>query len=407
MSSFFAKLLLFGEYTILNGGSALAIPFPAYKGQWRASAHTDLDGFFDHLLDIEGVLADKVQQAKRECWQFESSIPMGYGLGSSGALTAAAFHSLFAPELSFDVLRKKLSEIESYFHGKSSGLDPMTCLTGMDILVKDNKIQRATGFRMFSQLHIYDSGLARDGKPFIRYFLEKQSSDSTFAKVVAELSNKNQLIIDSFLGSKDEQEIQNIFREISHLQFNHFHHMIPEEVLPVWKKGLEDETYYMKLSGAGGGGCFLVWVKDNPENHTDFQAIETNRSWVNPVKLYRTHYLLCNFENEARLRKFMEEKYDEESDDTPISEFAASQGWTFYDHDFVESYMLRDLRHVLIDHHYPDVDLDRFNAIIKVQDEEFDTTKRLQSAEGEGFSLSYLGHIEWNYLMLGQLAARY
>jgi len=38
--------------------------------------------------------------------------------------------------------------------------------------------------------------------------------------------------------------------------------MIPADIKPLWQKGLEDDSYYFKLSGAGGGGYFLVHTRD-------------------------------------------------------------------------------------------------------------------------------------------------
>ena len=53
--------------------------------------------------------------------------------------------------------------------------------------------------------------------------------------------------------------LKSIMAQISQLQFNFFQHMIPDSVRENWKAALESERYYMKLSGAGGGGCFLVY----------------------------------------------------------------------------------------------------------------------------------------------------
>ena len=47
---------------------------------------------------------------------------------------------------------------------------------------------------------------------------------------------------------------------------------------------------------------------------------------------------LGEFDSQARFTSFMEESYSDDDDDAPISQFAASQGETFYDHDWLESY---------------------------------------------------------------------
>jgi len=51
-------------------------------------------------------------------------------------------------------------------------------------------------------------------------------------------------------------------------------------------------------------------------------------------KTYLLDVWVGDFESEARLNAYFDEKYDE--DDAPISEFAADMGVSFYDHDFLE-----------------------------------------------------------------------
>ena len=49
VQKYFAKLLLIGEYTIIQGGDALAMPFRRYFGNWiwdmDHPAEMKLDGF--------------------------------------------------------------------------------------------------------------------------------------------------------------------------------------------------------------------------------------------------------------------------------------------------------------------------------------------------------------------------
>ncbi len=97
--SFPAKVLLFGEYTVLNGGTAFAIPFSRFSGSWK----TDIAGagpmaFLRYLLELDNVISPKVLKAIEENWVFESNIPIGYGVGSSGALTAASFDAFMDKE---------------------------------------------------------------------------------------------------------------------------------------------------------------------------------------------------------------------------------------------------------------------------------------------------------------------
>ena len=259
--TFPAKLLLFGEYTIINGGSALAIPYDKYQGQWAKGVESSkLKDFFKHLKELEGCLTDKVAVAEENNWYFESNIPLGYGLGSSGALSAAAYAAFFREEeLSLSTLKNRLSEIESFFHGKSSGLDPLVCYTGMAVHINDGQINLLDPPILPTQLTLYDSGMSRNGKPLIKYYLDRLKVDEAFDEVVVALGNFNDRIISELLEGED---ITQSFKEISRLQFRHFEHMIPESVYKHWQKGLETESYYMKLAGAGGGGSFLVWDQE-------------------------------------------------------------------------------------------------------------------------------------------------
>ena len=80
---------------------------------------------------------------------FDSSIPQGYGVGSSGALVAAIYDEYASDKITVleNLTRDKLlqlktifSEMESFFHGKSSGLDPLNSYLSIPILInsKDN-----------------------------------------------------------------------------------------------------------------------------------------------------------------------------------------------------------------------------------------------------------------------------
>lgn len=259
---FSAKVLLFGEYTIINGGSALAIPFNKYSGNWCLSENPSrLGDFFKFLSSIKGVSESKIEQAQIENWIFDSSIPLGYGLGSSGALTAAAYSAFFHEgHLGYEALQEKLAKIESYFHGKSSGLDPLASFLNKPIHVKKNKVEVLDTLLLPKQLVLYDSKKARVSKPLIQHYKMMLDADPRFKKQVTALSKFNDRIIDELISGVD---LTKTFKELSLLQYEAFDKMIPASVKQIWKKGLEDDSYYFKLSGAGGGGFFLVLAADD------------------------------------------------------------------------------------------------------------------------------------------------
>lgn len=265
-----AKLLLFGEYAIIQGSDALAIPFDNYGGRWaRLEPSIALVPFFEYLKTLPGALIPQLDVAIRAGWTFVSSIPLGYGLGSSGALSAAAYQKFFtkpnSQELDLLTLKNILGQIESYFHGKSSGLDPLTSYTRKAIHIKDGLTQLAPPLALPSSLRLYNSQLTREGRPLIAHYLQLMDQDQSFIKANHKLKDLNKYIIDCILK---EEDITALFKEISLLQFQFFKRMIPESIASVWQKGLAEESYYMKLSGAGGGGFFLMQdIESSLEDH--------------------------------------------------------------------------------------------------------------------------------------------
>ena len=141
---FYSKILLFGEYGIIEDSKGLSIPYNFYKGALKipnkknsiSKSSNDILKDFLNYLKQRKINLDLVKFASDldKGLYFDSSIPKGYGIGSSGALVAAiydkyAFEKITVLEnLTQEKLlrlKKIFSDMESFFHGKSSGLDPL------------------------------------------------------------------------------------------------------------------------------------------------------------------------------------------------------------------------------------------------------------------------------------------
>ncbi len=101
---FYAKILLFGEYGIIKDAKGLSIPYNFYKGALKISdtknkkaqsSNQKLSEFVDFLEQINSTLVTfNIKQLREDLAKglyFDSSIPQGYGIGSSGALVAAIY----------------------------------------------------------------------------------------------------------------------------------------------------------------------------------------------------------------------------------------------------------------------------------------------------------------------------
>jgi len=69
---------------------------------------------------------------------FESNIPIGFGLGSSGALSAGVYDSFCLAKANdnLELTKKHLAQIESYFHGSSSGTDPLVSFLQQGVYIE-------------------------------------------------------------------------------------------------------------------------------------------------------------------------------------------------------------------------------------------------------------------------------
>ena len=99
---FFAKILLFGEYGIIKDSKGLSIPYNFFNGALKFSKGETKDSkksnkillkFHKYLSKIHDLDLDlsKFEKDLQQGIYFDSSIPQGYGVGSSGAIVAAVY----------------------------------------------------------------------------------------------------------------------------------------------------------------------------------------------------------------------------------------------------------------------------------------------------------------------------
>lgn len=271
-----SKVLLFGEYTVINGSKALALPFHAFQGHWTQStaAQNPHREEWNKLLDyyhrspkISAFLnLEELVQAVSQGWHFESSIPTGYGLGSSGALCAAIFdrfNSLEHPP-GLPTLKDYLSILEGGFHGKSSGLDPLVSYLNLPVLLEKNTCSTVSYPQTcLDGFFLLDTGIKRETAPLVKTFL-KACEDPAYAWQCQQiLAPETDLAIELFLRP-DHVNLHQVIEKISGLQWTLFQSMIPDGFKDLWKQGLQSKKFFLKLCGAGGGGFLLGWTANDP-----------------------------------------------------------------------------------------------------------------------------------------------
>ncbi len=285
---FYSKILLFGEYGIIKDSKGLSIPYNFYNGALKTDtnpsdvairSNESLRRFVSYLETINNELVTfdfkTLKQDVEEGMYFDSSIPQGYGVGSSGALVAAIYDKYAQNKITVleNLTREKLlvlksifSEMESFFHGKSSGLDPLNSYLSIPILINSKDNIEATGIPSQKAggkgaVFLLDSGIIGETAPMVSIFMENMKQEG-FRKML-----KNQFIkhtdacVDDFLNG----DIKSLFtntKKLSKVVLNHFKPMIPLEFHELWKKGIDTNDYYLKLCGSGGGGYILGFTED-------------------------------------------------------------------------------------------------------------------------------------------------
>ncbi len=267
-----AKILLFGEYSVINGSPALAIPFYKFSGHWSTGQHSD-PRLLDYLRWLKENNMHDVLDLDLMSYEFNrgtiflSDIPNGYGLGSSGALVAATWdkYSSDSNNIPIEPLRLYLARMESYFHGQSSGLDPLISLLQSPVeklsdgsLLSLDPIQNDT---VFENLYLLDALRPRNTSSLVAIYQQKLTQPEFKNKINTQLTKWVHNAITA-LKHQSYESFQSAFTSISRFQFEHFIPMIPSHILPLWQDGLNSNAFHIKLCGAGGGGFFLIHCRD-------------------------------------------------------------------------------------------------------------------------------------------------
>jgi mevalonate kinase len=284
---FYAKILLFGEYGIIEDSKGLTLPYSYYKGSLKFSelnsefilqSNNSLRKYTNYLetLDLPKNFQMDIQALKQDIANglyFDSNIPQGYGVGSSGALVAAVFSKYSFQKLEPETiskeqlkdLKKVFGTLESYFHGKSSGIDPLICFMNLPILIENkesvDKVSIPKEEIGKGAIFLIDSGMVGETGPMVQIFFEKMKTEGFRKTLKEEFIHYNNACIHAFL----KKEMNPFFRNLKNLSiwaYEHFKPMIPKSLYDAWKKGLDTNAYYLKLCGSGGGGYILGFTKD-------------------------------------------------------------------------------------------------------------------------------------------------
>ena len=301
---FYAKIMLFGEYSVICNSMGLTIPYAHFKGELgflNKYRYTDYDFAIESnkmLREYHSHLSGLQKKGELKCELdlvhfkkdldknlfFESTIPQGFGIGSSGALCAAIYQRYGVNKVRSqrnvdqeDVLKLKeaFAQLEGYFHGISSGIDPLNCYLKYPLLINGGGI-RVVGiprnkFPIKGAIFLIDTGKPGITQPLVNLFMEK-CQEPVFDNLVKDaLIPLNDECIHSLLGGETDQFFHTL-HDLSIFQYKHFRPMIPDSVIGSWKSGIDQQIYSLKLCGSGGGGFVLGFTMDFEASQKSLKA---------------------------------------------------------------------------------------------------------------------------------------
>ena len=284
---FYAKILLFGEYGIIKDSKGLAIPYNSFQGALKkdeiasekaVNSNLNLQKYYTYLNTIDTDLVsfrfNDFKKDLEEGMYFDYSIPQGYGVGSSGALVASIYDKYANDKITVleNLTRDKLlklksifSAMESFFHGKSSGLDPLNSYLSIPILINSKDNLEPTGIPSQKEgkgaVFLLDSEIIGETAPMVNIFMNKMKHEGFRKMLHEDFAKYTDACIDDFLHGN----VKSLFGNVKHLSkvvLDNFKPMIPKAFHKIWKNGLESNDYYLKLCGSGGGGYILGFTED-------------------------------------------------------------------------------------------------------------------------------------------------
>ncbi|WP_394759873.1 mevalonate kinase [Flavobacterium sp.] len=288
---FYSKILLFGEYGIIRDSKGLSIPYNFYNGALKSDenpsveaikSNQNLKKLASHLATLQeeqpGLVTFNLESLNSDIesgMYFDSSIPQGYGVGSSGALVAAIYDKYANNKITVleNLTREKLltlknifSQMENFFHGKSSGLDPLNSYLSIPILINSKDNIEATGIPTQSldgkgAVFLLDSGIVGETAPMVNIFMESLKEEGFRKMLKSQFIKHTDACVENFLGG----DIKSLFantKKLSKVVLNNFKPMIPEQFHGLWQRGIDSNDYYLKLCGSGGGGYILGFTQD-------------------------------------------------------------------------------------------------------------------------------------------------
>lgn len=275
--TFHSKIILFGEYSMIFDATALMIPLRKYKAVWKMNPALDRSGemasnksiskFRQYLSDDRELSSlfdfQRFDSDLSQGLFLDSDVPSGYGLGSSGTLTAAVFQRYANTTIDdLMVLKRILGKMESCFHGSSSGIDPLECYLNRPFKITPEGVTLLPEDFMPADIHIVlvDTGIKSNTKPLVQYFKNKREDIDYLKAFQAEYVPCVKSCIDGLIAGQKDAFFGSL-RQLAEGQLRFLRPMITDNTIDLFLEK-PDFNIGFKISGSGGGGYVLGFTDD-------------------------------------------------------------------------------------------------------------------------------------------------
>lgn len=292
-NAFYSKIILFGEYSMIFDATALMIPFRRYQGVWKMdstlsamgaqSSNKNIRRFSQYLAadDELGLLFDfeHLDADLDAGLYFDSNVPTGYGLGSSGMLSAAVYQRFALLKTNdYMELKRILGRMESCFHGSSSGIDPLQCYLNHPFTITHQGLTLLDDDFMPKDIHVFlaDTGKKSNTKPLVQYFKNKRDDVRYLEDFQADYVPCVNACIKHLVAGENTDFFASL-RQLSEGQMRFLRPMITDNAIDLFIEK-PDFHFGVKISGSGGGG-FVLGFTDDMDRTTAFMS-DFDLIWV-------------------------------------------------------------------------------------------------------------------------------
>lgn len=274
---YYSKVILFGEYSMIFDNTALMVPLKRFSAQWRFASHSDFSDsaasnasvqrFSDYLASLEStkdIIDTRRLNHDLNLGLFLSSdVPSGYGLGSSGTLVSAVYDG-YANQKTEDLLQLKslFGQMESYFHGSSSGIDPLQCYLGKPFKITPESVCLLSDDFLKRDIRIclIDTKIKSNTKPLVTHFKQQRENPEFLKRFQTEYTPYVSSCIDAMIGG-DKESFFSSLKKLTKGQLEFLRPMITDNTLDLFTNDF-DFHFGVKISGSGGGGYVLGFTDD-------------------------------------------------------------------------------------------------------------------------------------------------